>query len=391
MTYIREAAALGGKMKDNGSARPSGRDGRKLLLSAHAVTVPLVRPFITAVRRTTVLESVLVEVRDADGRSGWGEAPISAVTGATTAGVIASVHGPLQTHLESDDGSDDLSAALSRIAGSAERSAARMAVDCALHDLAARRAGLPLYRYLGGRHNRILTDMTLSVDGPAALARAAAAHRAAGFDCVKVKLDAHGDPVAKLRAVRDAVGVDARVRIDANQAFTADEAIRFITALEDDGVDLELVEQPVPAGDWDGLARVTSNVRTPILADESVWTVKDLHRLIDAGAAAMVNIKLAKTGGLTPAMELAATAKAAGIGVLVGCMMESGVGIGAAAAFASALASESRAEVPQDLDGGLWLRESPVEGGSRYSGSTIVLDDAPGTGITRLRKPQPQR
>jgi L-alanine-DL-glutamate epimerase-like enolase superfamily enzyme len=94
---------------------------------------------------------------------------------------------------------------------------------------------------------------------------------------VKVKLDAHGDPVAKLRAVRNAVGVDARVRIDANQAFTADEAIRFITALEDEGVNLELVEQPVPAGDWDGLARVTSAVRTPILADESVWTVKDLH------------------------------------------------------------------------------------------------------------------
>ncbi len=384
---------MGGKKKDSGPLLAPSRvgGGPALLLTAHPVTVPLVRPFVTAVRRTTVLESVLVEVRDADGHAGWGEAPISAVTGATTAGVIASVHGPLQALLQSDDGADDLSGALSRIAGSDERSAARMAVDCALHDLAARRAGLPLYRYLGGRHNRIRTDMTLSVDGPAALARAAAEHRAAGFDCVKVKLDAHGDPVAKLRAVRNAVGSDARVRIDANQAFTADEAIRFITALEDGGVDLELVEQPVPADDWDGLARVTSAVQTPILADESVWTVKDLHRLIDARAATMVNIKLAKTGGLTPALELAATARAAGIGVLVGCMMESGVGIGAAAAFASALAADSGAEVPQDLDGGLWLRESPVEGGSSYSGSTIVLADAPGSGITRLRKPQPQR
>jgi L-alanine-DL-glutamate epimerase-like enolase superfamily enzyme len=359
-----------------------------LVLTAHAVTVPLVRPFVTAVRSTTVLESVLVEVRDGDGRTGWGEAPISAVTGATTAGVLAAVHGPLQALVTAadDDGDPRLAALLRQISGSGERSAARMAVDCALHDLAARRAGLPLYRHLGGERDRVVTDMTLSVGEPAALAAAALEHQAAGFDCVKVKLDAHGDPLARMRAVRAALGPGARVRIDANQAFSAGEAIRFIRALEDDRLNVELIEQPVPAGDWEGLARVTRSVSTPILADEAVWTAQDLQRLIDAGAASMVNIKLAKTGGLFPALQLAAQAEAAGIGVLVGCMMESHVGISAAAAFASAVAV-SGAEIPQDLDGGLWLKESPVVGGSRYAGSVITLPRTPGTGITALRTP----
>ena len=367
-----------------GAARVDGTRRPGLVLTAHAVTVPLVRPFVTAVRSTSVLESVLVEVRDGDGHTGWGEAPISAVTGATTAGVTAAVHGPLQELLTTHDG-EGITGLLRRIAASGERSAARMAVDCALHDLAARRSGLPLYRHLGGVLGRVRTDMTLSVGEPSVLAAAAAAHQAAGFDCIKVKLDAHGDPVARMRAVRGALGAGARVRIDANQAFSAQEAIRFITALEEGGLDVELVEQPVPAGDWEGLARVTRAVSTPIMADESVWTGTDLQRLIDSGAASMVNIKLAKTGGLFPALQLAAQAKAAGIGVLVGCMMESNVGISAAAAFASALAGNSGPEIPQDLDGGLWLKESPVDGGARYTGSVIALPSTPGTGITALR------
>jgi o-succinylbenzoate synthase len=377
-------------MQPRGTAVGAARGGRArragLALTAHAVTVPLVRPFVTAVRSTTVLESVLVEVRDSEGRSGWGEAPVSAVTGATTAGVLAAVQGPLQALVTADDDADaGFTALLQRIAGSGERSAARMAVDCALHDLAARRAGLPLYRHLGGQRNRVVTDMTLSVGEPAALAAAAAEHQAAGFDCIKVKLNAHGDPLARMRAVRDAMGPGARVRIDANQAFSPGEAIRFITALEDDGLGVELVEQPVPAGDWDGLARVTRSVSIPIMADESVWTAQDLQRLIDTGAGSMVNIKLAKTGGLLPSLQLASQARAAGIGVLVGCMMESVVGISAAAAFASALAGNSGAEIPQDLDGGLWLKASPVDGGSRYDGSVITLPRTSGTGITALR------
>ncbi|WP_043444337.1 dipeptide epimerase [Arthrobacter sp. L77] len=358
-------------------------------LTAHRVTLPLVRPFVTAVRRATALESVLVEARDDDGRSGWGEAPISRVTRATSDGVCASVEGPLQDLVRSGSPTD----ALHRVAASTGNTAARMAVDCALHDLAAQQAGMSLLRYLGGSSLFVTTDMTLSVGSPAALSVAAREHVAAGFGCLKVKVDGSGDPVSGIAAVRAAVGPAVTLRVDANQAFSADDAVRFIRDLEDRHLDVEFVEQPVRAHDWVALAHVTRHVSTPVMADESLWNLADLHELLRHEAAPMVNIKLAKTGGLLPALGLAAAAREAGLRIIVGCMMESTVGIGAAAAFASALGARPQhgpaEKVPvdpaQDLDGGLWPRDPAVGGGVRYDRSRIGIADRPGLGITGLR------
>ncbi|GAB3539152.1 L-Ala-D/L-Glu epimerase [Arthrobacter tecti] len=355
-------------------------------LRAQPTTVPLVRPFVTAVRRATVLETVLVQATDDDGRVGWGEAPISAVTKATTAGVMRSVHGPLQD-LVAHSNTADHAEALRLLSLSSESGAARMAVDCALHDLAAQRAGMPLYRYLGGRSARITTDMTLSVGDPATLSRATNQHVAEGFDCIKVKLDANGDPVTRMRAVREAAGPKVRLRVDANQAFTAEDAVRIITALEDADLGVEVIEQPVRADSLEDLAYVTRRVGIPIMADESVWTVDDLHKLIDLQAADLVNIKLAKSGGVFVATQLARLASSAGLGMLVGCMIESTVGISAAASFAASLTGSSEPStaagtVPQDLDGGLWVDSSPVAGGARYEANVIELPDAPGLGIS---------
>lgn len=356
-------------------------------LRAQPATVPLVRPFVTAVRRATELETVLVQAIDDDGRVGWGEAPISAVTKATTAGVMSSVHGPLQD-LVADSDTVDHAEALRLLSRSPEPGAARMAVDCALHDLAAQRAGMPLFRYLGGDTARISTDMTLSVGEPAALSHATTQHIADGFDCIKVKLDATGDSVARMRAVREAAGPEVRLRVDANQAFTAEEAVRIITALEEADLGIDVIEQPVRADALEELAYVTRRVATPIMADESVWTLDDLHRLIDLQAADLVNIKLAKSGGILVAAQLARLASSAGLGMLVGCMIESTVGISAAASFAASLMGSTEptttaaGTVPQDLDGGLWVASSPVTGGARYEANLIELPDAPGLGIS---------
>ena len=354
-------------------------------LTVHRVRVPLLRPFTTAVRSATELETVLVELGDEDGRRGWGEAPVSRVTGATTAEVATAAEGSLSRMVIGRDvvGLPELAGQLSR---SAELATARMAVDCALHDLAAQQAGLPLYRFLGGTSSSVTTDMTLSIDEPEALASAAAAHVVAGFRCIKVKLGALGDPVARAEAVREAVGPEVVLRVDANQAFSPEQAVDVIHAMEDAGLGLELVEQPVPAGDWGALAFVSSRVATPVMADESVWTLEDLRALIRFEAASMVNIKLAKTGGLHEAGKLVAEAREAGLGILIGCMLESTVGIGAAASLAAASDLDSR--VPgsngQDLDGGLWLTGPPITGGAQYSGNAIVVSDAPGLGIEAL-------
>lgn len=369
----------------------------------HPVQLPLLRRFTTAVRSADTLETVLVELGDDSGRSGWGEAPISRVTGISTAQAMEAIEGilvPLVLGAETDA----LPQVLQRLAGSTAPAAARMAVDCALHDLAAAAAGLPLADFLvreypglaqgysgaapgqPGSQARLHTDMTLSVADAPALAATARGYVEDGFQCLKVKLNADGDPVERLRAVREAVGPRVVLRVDANQAFSPETAIAAIRGMEAAGVGLELVEQPVPAGNWAELAEVRASVGTPVMADESVWTLADVESLLAAGAADLVNVKLAKAGGLYPAVQLVCRAQEAGLGVLVGCMLESTVGIGAAGALAVA-AGLDRAfpgSSGQDLDGGLWLRNPAVKGGPAYAGSEIVLSGLPGLGIRGL-------
>jgi L-alanine-DL-glutamate epimerase-like enolase superfamily enzyme len=222
--------------------------------------------------------------------------------------------------------------------------------------------------------------MTLSTADPEELAARAVEHVAAGFGCLKVKASAGHDVVAGVRAIRAAVGSGTALRIDANQAWDADAAIRIIRACEDEEFGIEFVEQPTPAHDLDALARVSAAVATPIMADESVRTARDVQAIADAGAASLVNIKLAKTGGPAEAVAAARCAQAAGLGVVFGCMMESHVGVTAAAHLAAALAPG----VVHDLDAALWLRRSPVVGGVSTVGDLVRCAVGDGTGISGL-------
>lgn len=154
----------------------------------------------------------------------------------------------------------------------------------------------------------------------------------------------------------------------------------MIRGIEDAGLDVELVEQPVPRWDLDGLAWVSDRVDVPILADEAVFGVRDLVEVIRRRAADLVNVKLAKCGGLHPARTLLDLATAHGLGTVVGSMMESGIGIGAAASLVAAYGTSA----VSDLDAAWWLADSPVRGGIRYDGATVVLPDAPGLGVTSV-------
>jgi L-alanine-DL-glutamate epimerase-like enolase superfamily enzyme len=358
-------------------------------VTIHQLRVPFTRPFVTAVRTAFAVDGLLVQVHDSDGRSGWGEAPTSwRVTGESTASVTAAISGPLSEAIVGapSDEPGAVSAALERAV--VRNSSARMALDCAIYDLAARVRDIPLFQYLGGNSPLVTTDMTLSVGASSAqsneLVTTAREHANAGFATLKVKVGAHGDDVRTLRDVRDAVGPAVKLRADANQGWSAHEAVRIINALEDSGVDLELVEQPVDRDDLDGLAFVTAHVHTPIMADETVWSARDLGEIVRIHAADMINIKLAKTGGLRIARELAHLAKANGVEAIIGCMSESHVGIAAAAALAAALDAEVDEHRCHDLDGGLWLTHSPVVGGVSYDVDHVVLANDAGTGITGL-------
>jgi len=358
----------------------------------HRVSTRLLRPFVTAVRRAETLDSVVVEVRDSEGRSGWGEAPTSwRVTGESVEGVTAVVEQALAPAVRGLPVDDPAAASRALERAAVANNSARMAVDCALYDLAAQHAGLPLWRYLGGYDGAVTTDMTLSMTSDSAeLLATAREHVAAGFDTLKVKAGATGPSPEQLRELRDAVGAGVTLRVDANQAWSVEQAVATIQAAERLEVGLELVEQPVPRDDIHGLAQVARRVSTPVLADESVWTRRQLLELLRTGPVPLVNIKLAKTGGIREALAVAELARDRGVGVLVGCMLESHVGITAAASLAAAVATTAETTgLPraQDLDGGLWLAASPVVGGAVYDRSRIVLPDAPGLGIAALVSP----
>jgi L-alanine-DL-glutamate epimerase-like enolase superfamily enzyme len=258
---------------------------------------------------------------------------------------------------------------------------AKAAVDVALHDLAARRQGISLPRLLGTSVHRVPTDVTLAASDAGSLGEVAEKRVADGFTVLKMKVGASGSgDVERVHAVRERVGPDVTIRLDANQGWNPRQAVRTIRSIEDAGLDVELVEQPVPAHDLAGLAWVTDRVDTPVLADESVYGVRDLVELIRRRAADMVNVKLAKCGGLTAARTLLELARAHGMEALIGSMMESPVGVGAAASLAAA----SGGRLVNDLDAAWWAAGSPLKGGLTYDGATVVLPDAPGLGVEGL-------
>ena len=332
--------------------------------------------FTTALRSTNTTDAVLVEVEDSDGVVGHGEAPIvPAVTGEDEPAIRAALTGPLRDTMLGAC-TDDLPDLLSRVAGAVPgRPSARAGVDVALHDLAARRAGVPLAVLLGAESGDVPTDVTVAAGDAARLAAAARDRVADGFTALKLKVgtDAATD-VARVRAVLSAVGPSVVIRLDANQGWTPDQAIRVIRALEDAGAGVELVEQPVPATDLDGLARVTAAVSTPVMADEAVFTIADLGAVIERGAATLVNVKLAKAGGLTQARDQLVLAAAHGLGTMVGSMMETGVGVAAAGSLVAAVGTT----LVGDLDAAWWLADgaAPVS----YDAGVLRLADSPGLG-----------
>ncbi len=344
----------------------------------HRVSAALHTPFVTSLRTATTVESLIVEIIDDDGHRGFGEAPqVWQVTGASVVGAQECVTRMLAPAVNGRD-PDDLVAncqAVNRAVVGNE--SAKAALDVALHDLAAQRLGVPLVRLLGGTTMRVPTDVTLSAAEARSLSVAAADRVSDGFAVLKVKVgtDAATD-VARVRAIRATVGPHVSLRLDANQGWTPRQAVRVISELE--GEDIELVEQPVAAWDLDGLTWVSDRVHTPILADESVFSARDLVEVIRRRAADMVNIKLAKCGGLGPARTLLSLAREHGIGTIVGSMMESSVGVAAAASLVAAYGTTA----VSDLDAAWWLASSPVRGGIRYDGAMVELADAAGLGVS---------
>jgi L-alanine-DL-glutamate epimerase-like enolase superfamily enzyme len=255
---------------------------------------------------------------------------------------------------------------------------ARAGVESAILDAAARLRGVPLWRMLGGTDAPpLLTDITLSISDPDRMAVAALRHARAGFTCFKVKVgrDWHAD-CASLRAVAEAVP-GARFRLDANAGFSAAEALALLDTALGDGLTIECYEQPCAADDLTGMAEVTARAPVPVVADESFRGPADLDRLLAARAAGAVNLKLTKLGGPLAALALGRRARAEGLGLMAGAMVETRVGLLAMAHVVAALGGVDWV----DLDTAFLLAEDPFTGGWQVDGPQIRLTDEAGLGV----------
>ena len=199
-----------------------------------------------------------------------------------------------------------------------------------------------------------------------------------GYDCLKVKVGA--DPtldVARLSAVREAVGNNVCIRIDANQAWQPKEAVRILNQMQEKGLAIEFVEQPVKAHDLEGLKYVTDRSYVPVLADESVFSPEDALKIMQMRAADLVNIKLMKCGGLYNALKIVSAAEVYGVECMIGCMLEAKISVNAAVELACA----KKIITKIDLDGPVLCSEDPIIGGAVFEEQKITVSDAPGLGI----------
>ncbi len=253
----------------------------------------------------------------------------------------------------------------------------KSAFDMALYDLLAQHAGMPLYRLLGGSNTReICTDMTVYLGSPEKMAAQALEYKNAGFPTIKVKVGISMEKdIASIRAIREAIGYEMPLRIDANQGWDCVTAIKTLKAMEN--FNIEHCEEPIARWNNRDLKRVRDQSPIPIMADESVFDHKDAFRLAAMGACDYFNIKLAKCGGIHHALKIIAIAESAGIKTQVGCMSESRYAL---TALTHLVAARNNIEY-FDIDSALSHAEDPVTGGITYKGKgKWELPEVPGIG-----------
>lgn len=348
------------------------------------LSVPLRVPFKTAVRSVDSVEDVILEIHTDTGAVGYGEAPpTGAVTGDTTGAIIGAVRDHIaKTLIGRDvDEFEDLCIALDKCI--LKNTSAKAAADMALWDLYGQLYNIPVYKLMGGARKSIITDITISVNEPDEMVRDAQDAIERGYDCLKVKVGKEPEKdIARLSAIRSVVPKETCIRIDANQGWTPKEAVRILNGMQEKGLDIEFVEQPVKAHDLEGLKYVTERSYVPVLADESVFSAADALKIMQMRAADLVNIKLMKCGGLYNALKIASAAEVYGVECMIGCMLEAKISVNAAVHLACAKQIITKI----DLDGPVLCSEDPILGGAVFDEKIITVSDEPGLGIRGIEE-----
>lgn len=261
---------------------------------------------------------------------------------------------------------------------------AKAAIDMAVYDLFGKKYNIPLYKLLGGYSTSTETDITIHYGSIEEMVTDAVDASMKGCKNLKIKIGYNDDTVGDLErivAIKKAIKRDTKIRIDGNQGWGPKQAVKIIRKVEDIGLDIEFVEQPVKAWDLEGLKYVTDNVDTEILADEAVMGPQHAFKIIKNRGADLIGIKLMKCGGFHNAIKIYNMAETMGIKCMMGCMLESKIGITAAASFAAAKARM----IKSDLDTILRFSDNPIIGGAIFEKDLLTLTEKPGLGIDEVR------
>jgi len=348
-------------------------------IQTKTLKAPLKNPFITSLRRVDALEDLVIIIECDDGTMGYGEgAPTPVITGETMGSMIATIE-YIKPHIIGRE-IEDFDAIIHLVHSLiVKNTTAKSALEIALYDLKAKSQKLPLYRMLGGTQTKFSTDITISMGEVDKMIADCHAAVALGYDTLKIKIgDNPKKDVERVVAIHSALDKHIKLRLDANQGWTAEQSVTLLHALEKKDIIAEFIEQPVAADDIEGLKYIKERVQTPLLADESIFSVKDARRLLEMQAIDYVNIKLAKTAGITQALELADLSKSFGVKCMIGCMLEGPISVAAGVHVASAKADII---TMLDLDAVSLLASHPVETTIDFNESEILLSDALGLGV----------
>ena len=342
----------------------------------YKLNIPMIAPMTISIGTVAEVRNIVVKIYTADGTFGTGEgAPFWMIVGETQATCWAAAQdfAKLLIGKNSLDIEGCLAALDLYLAGNAT---IKSAFDMALYDVAAKTANLPLYAYLGGARRVIKTDETIYIASPSAMAADAVKIKERGAEAIKVKLGT--DPktdIARVEAIRNAIGQDLPIRTDANQGWDYSSALKVLKTIQN--WNIEYCEQPVKHWDYNSLKRLRDHAGVPICADESVFSPADAFKLAADGAVDYFNIKFSKSGGIANALKINAIAEASGVQCMIGCMSESRLALTANAHFASARQNV----VFYDLDSAFEHAADPVVGGAVFKNHyEIHLPETPGIG-----------
>lgn len=345
----------------------------------YKLRIPLKEPFITSLGREDDAENIVVVIKTNNGISGFGECnPYMPINGESidTCFVVA------QYFAKALKGKNPLKikdcvAIMDKVIFS--NNSIKSAFDIALHDIAAQYKNVPLYKLYGGKNDKeLVTDYTVSIDEPEKMAVDAVKIKQAGYPAIKVKLgESKKKDVKRIKLIREAVGFDIPIRIDANQGWGVKEAIETLNAL--DAYSIELCEEPIARWNFMRLRKVKRSSPIPIMADECCSDYHDAQRLIQLKACDMMNIKVGKAGGVMNAYKIIKLAEKASMQLQVGAFMESRLAMTASAHLA--LCSDNI--IYCDFDTPLMHAEDVVTGGLTYHEKGIMkLPDVPGLGAS---------